>query len=370
MVTTPPASFSLAPSDVVAGLSPPRRDCLVKDLVACGLLQSYEAVLQELMLVPVGRSHSVWRLEQGGRPVAAVKLFDPRSSETEGEAMRELLVHDLGREVPDLARLLSPVRTHRGAPELIATDWFEGRPAWEGDALTSALPAGAAADFGALVPLIAPALARMHRATAKRLRDGTLDTRFNGPLPWGLRLFDGDAPAELWANPLLTPILNHAAARPALVAGLRRTRGAWRAVALIHGDLKHDNLLVGPGDRVVVIDWEMAAIGDPAWDLAGIMCRPLLVDESEAGDWSDDAIAVARALIGAYRSVAPMPAAALAQRLVLYCGAWLLMSVIQYRSAVADADETAIMRLVGLAEACVTDAAGITQRLMTGADVG
>lgn len=370
MLTTSAAIPSDSLSDAPAGIPPPRRDRLVKDLVASGLLMGDEAIFQDLILVPVGRSHSVWRLELAGQPVAAVKLFDPRSSETEGEATREALVHALGREVPELARLLSPMRPHHGAPELIVTDWFEGRPAWRGDALSNDPPSGAALDFEALLPLIAPPLAGMHRATAQRHRAGRLNQRFNGPLPWGLRLFDGDAPAELWANPLLRPILDHAAARPALVAGLRRARAAWRAVALIHGDLKHDNLLVGPDDRIVVIDWEMATIGDPAWDLAGLMSCPPLVSEAETGAWSDAAISAASGLISAYRSVAPLPAAALARRLVLFRGAWLLMSVIQYRSAAAEADETAIIRLVGHAEACLTDAAGLTRRLSAGADGG
>lgn len=347
---------------------PPRRSCLVKDLVACGLLQSREAILQDLLLLPVGRSHAVWCLEQDGQPVAAIKLFDPKTSETEGEALREALVHELGREVPELACLLSSMRSHHSAADLIVTEWFDGRPAWEGDALSNGVPANAAADLDALVPLIVPALARMHRATARRHQDGSIDPRFNSPVPWVLRLFDGDAPAEIWANPLLRPVLDFVASRPALVAGLRRTRGAWRRVALIHGDLKHDNLLVNCSDRIVVIDWEMAAIGDPTWDLAGLMSRPLLVSETETGNWSNTAKATARRMIETYRSVVPVPAKALTQRLVLYCGAWLMMSMIQYRSIVAEADDTAIMRIITLVEACLTDAAGVSRELMADND--
>ena len=41
------------------------------------------------------------------------------------------------------------------------------------------------------------------------------------------------------------------------------------ATCLTHGDLGPEHVLVGPtGDLVGVLDWEEAAIGDPAWDFA------------------------------------------------------------------------------------------------------
>lgn len=53
-------------------------------------------------------------------------------------------------------------------------------------------------------------------------------------------------------------------------AGLREQ---WKATALIHGDLKWDNCLITlsaspaiPG--IKIIDWELACMGDPCWDVA------------------------------------------------------------------------------------------------------
>jgi len=37
---------------------------------------------------------------------------------------------------------------------------------------------------------------------------------------------------------------------------------------ILHGDLLGQNILLGPGDRPTVIDWEYARYGDPAYDLA------------------------------------------------------------------------------------------------------
>jgi aminoglycoside/choline kinase family phosphotransferase len=40
---------------------------------------------------------------------------------------------------------------------------------------------------------------------------------------------------------------------------------------LIHGDVFTENLMVQPGPRVRAIDWESAAVGLPAWDLAHLL---------------------------------------------------------------------------------------------------
>jgi hypothetical protein len=56
---------------------------------------------------------------------------------------------------------------------------------------------------------------------------------------------------------------------------LDRLKDDWRTEALIHNDIKYDNILVerhASGDETIrIVDWELAGFGDPAWDLAGIL---------------------------------------------------------------------------------------------------
>lgn len=51
-------------------------------------------------------------------------------------------------------------------------------------------------------------------------------------------------------------------------------RKRWQPQTLMHNDIKADNILIrdeeGEG-RVYLVDWELVQIGDPAWDLAGIL---------------------------------------------------------------------------------------------------
>jgi aminoglycoside phosphotransferase (APT) family kinase protein len=58
---------------------------------------------------------------------------------------------------------------------------------------------------------------------------------------------------------------------------LDELRHQWRAEALIHFDIKWDNCLVSAAqstpDRtrpLTIVDWELAGIGDPAWDVGAV----------------------------------------------------------------------------------------------------
>lgn len=58
---------------------------------------------------------------------------------------------------------------------------------------------------------------------------------------------------------------------------LDELRDEWRSEALIHFDFKWDNCLVtsrtpsGRKTRLKIVDWELAGIGDPIWDVASVL---------------------------------------------------------------------------------------------------
>lgn len=54
-----------------------------------------------------------------------------------------------------------------------------------------------------------------------------------------------------------------------LSEGLDQLHLDWRSTSLVHGDAKLDNILIGP-DGVFLVDWELATVGDPRWDMATI----------------------------------------------------------------------------------------------------
>jgi aminoglycoside phosphotransferase (APT) family kinase protein len=61
---------------------------------------------------------------------------------------------------------------------------------------------------------------------------------------------------------------------PAFGALVDALRGEWRADCAIHFDVKGDNILLDakPGARSAwLVDWEMAALGDAAWDVGSMI---------------------------------------------------------------------------------------------------
>jgi hypothetical protein len=124
-------------------------------------------------------------------------------------------------------------------------------------------------------------------------------------------------------------------------------RDAWSPTTLIHNDIKSDNVLVVadamPGVRL--IDWELVQIGDPAWDVAGVLQdavilwvqsmtpapTPEAMEPSARLPWADRQLAL-KAFWRRYRSAARLdgPSAnALLSRAVLYSAARLIQSAFE-----------------------------------------
>ncbi|MGH3743654.1 MAG: phosphotransferase [Mycobacteriales bacterium] len=89
----------------------------------------------------------------------------------------------------------------------------------------------------------------------------------------------GDLPLSAQADVLAATeeMLDEACdARPAFELGLqwlREHRPAAGPAALVHGDFRLGNLVVGPEGVRAVLDWELAHVGDPLEDL-GWVCSP------------------------------------------------------------------------------------------------
>lgn len=98
---------------------------------------------------------------------------------------------------------------------------------------------------------------------------------FPKQVPWVLNLMD--MPAQTFQqmtnssnpNPVFSLVANNEGFRK-LVGPIKEN---WKTTSLIHGDIKWMNILVAsPNDKpkLKLIDWEIADIGDPLWDIAGI----------------------------------------------------------------------------------------------------
>lgn len=72
----------------------------------------------------------------------------------------------------------------------------------------------------------------------------------------------------------------------ALTAGLRLLYSRWRHSHMIHNDVRPENLIETPGSYLVVIDWELAGLGDPLWDVAALVAEHMIAFLEDAGTWT------------------------------------------------------------------------------------
>lgn len=310
----------LAPHDVIPAL------------ISGGVVSAQEAVHAGISVHSVGRSHPMFRIEIGGLSRAFLKSFGPRRGATDGTAAQERAVLALAAERPDVAAIVPQALAWHGEPDIIVTEALVGHAAWSDE--EEGGDQGQA--WSELVERVAAPLARFHRATRHLAApDGAPPPDAFAPVePWGLKLGSGDAPPEIWEAAPLAPAMMRLASDPALSQGLRFARQCWRNLCLIHADLKHDNIILidgNEGARIAIVDWEMARIGDPAWDLAGLALR-LPITALGDDPWNGQTIERIAALLGAYVSASGLPAPPLAQRLPGYMATWLVMSAIQHQS--------------------------------------
>lgn len=123
------------------------------------------------------------------------------------------------------------------------------------------IPLGGAR-FGAACRALAAALATLH--TWPVTAPSTLP---RAPRPWALH--PDDLPASMRGSPsgsACNAVLE-AARSPVVRAALDWAATRWTESAWIHGDVSPGNVIVDR-DRAVLVDWEGAGLGDPAWDLA------------------------------------------------------------------------------------------------------
>ena len=124
--------------------------------------------------------------------------------------------------------------------------------------------------------LFGHALAVVHSLFAKHLHDPRLRFLPRRPAPSLGGLVRPTAQLFAEASAANLQLLRIIQETPALANLVADVTCAWPIRTVIHGDLKSRNVLVhqGPGDalQIKIVDWELAGMGDPAWDVACVLC--------------------------------------------------------------------------------------------------
>jgi Ser/Thr protein kinase RdoA (MazF antagonist) len=119
------------------------------------------------------------------------------------------------------------------------------------------------------------AFGTLHGPASQVLGEARIRGLFRGGIAWVLTLGQPQSPytpGTQAAQSITAAVLQ----RPDAVAALAQARADWRDLNIVHGDAKAANVLVLDDGAIRLIDWEIAALGDGLWDIAG-MVHSLLV---------------------------------------------------------------------------------------------
>ncbi|MBL8814342.1 MAG: phosphotransferase [Planctomycetaceae bacterium] len=121
---------------------------------------------------------------------------------------------------------------------------------------------------------------------------------------------------------------------PEYVKLVRESTAYWHADGLTHGDIRWDNILVVESQtvpQVSIVDWELAGIGDTAWDVAGVI-QSYLIDWSANRLNTEELQILVREFLTSYLDVRGLPAeetTAYLRRAIIYSGCRLIQSTFE-----------------------------------------
>lgn len=235
-------------------------------LIARGLITTQSVVDGDFILAEAGRRNRNFKIARRRLPgifVKQVKTTEPQALMT---IQREAAFYRIITSDPRYASISGMIPAFldydatRHALALRLTDNAEGLS--ELQMREGTIPETTAR-------LLGQALARIHAFGAIAAADTELRPHLPCQIPWPLNIDQaGFGFLSAYGN-LGTQLTQAVQQAPNLTARLTALRHAWQFDSLTHGDMKWDNCLMR-GDELVVVDWELADLGDGAWDVATI----------------------------------------------------------------------------------------------------
>lgn len=250
---------------------------VVAMLRARGWLHNAELLNHGLWVEEVSRRNLAWLIGHRDRPARwFVKAAPPGEPARAHDLRRELVVTTWLSALPELSALQPQVPRVLGFS--LEDTWFLQVAA--GRSVDLLNPADWSAELGAL-------MGRLHGLSQGLLASSpALPPGLAARAPWLVELARPRPAALAVWSPGELQVVRIVQRSPALWQLLAQIRDNWLGTALLHGDIKGGNLLRAGSGELVLIDWETATLGPPAWDLAAAsvdLLTPWLVELGQLG---------------------------------------------------------------------------------------
>ena len=117
------------------------------------------------------------------------------------------------------------------------------------------------------------ALSVLHQITSSLIEDSKAGKLFSKFIPW---IFKIDNSSQTFFNittPATKQVFDIVKEHSNYVELINHCKEQWEIKSLIHGDVKFPNFLITNKDagNLKIIDFEICDIGDPCWDVAGVL---------------------------------------------------------------------------------------------------
>jgi len=241
---------------------------LVHYLIERGLLDHRAVVDGDVMVVEGARRHhnySVIRRHGEGLFIKQMQPEQPFSAQTLQKEAACYVMMESDEALAGIHALMPRFRSYDPDRHILVVELIAG-----GENLSelhrrlNTFPVDIAQHTGEL-------LARYHETSVGELLPRANAAIFPGQPPWILSFHlmpRGSMQSLSAANGQFMAILQ---TYPDFAQALDRLRTSWRRNALIHGDMKFDNVVRADDGSMRVVDWELADVGDFAWDVASIL---------------------------------------------------------------------------------------------------
>jgi hypothetical protein len=253
-------------------------------LMSRGLVSTESVVAGDFALAETGRRNRNFKIMRRSHPGLFVKQIKTAEAQAISTIDREAAFYRVVHSDPKYAAIRNLIPRFvdfdptRHALTLSLTENAESMA--EHHARGSIYPEATARQIGTALGLV-------HWYGPRMLADPATRSLFPCQIPWPLTL-DQTGYSFLDGFGAVGAELSKAIQqRPTLQPKLSALRPYWQYDSLIHGDMKWDNCLVSrrTGDEleVSIVDWELADIGDGAWDVATIFKEYLVATIVRAG---------------------------------------------------------------------------------------
>lgn len=245
-------------------------DSAPRYLLARGLI-SHQAILDgDLDITSITRRNANLRVAMRDGSGYLIKQAMPAENPGATTIGTEAQFYSYCFDTPELAvaqEVLPRLCAHDAARELLVIELLDQTlPLWRyyREHTADQFPVGIAGEIGQL-------LGRLHQCFAALPADRR-PAFLAADLPWALQLLHPTQAAVSRMSAAHFDLIKLLQAEAAVVRAVVELRAGWQGAAIIHGDVKLDNFLVRPADHTLfLIDWELAQLGDPMWDIAGAL---------------------------------------------------------------------------------------------------